>query len=401
MAAFDIPVAPPLAWFSPPESGIPTDKRITIEASGRAYGYIALKNQCHVGMPGCVKPPLGAGADYSMAHQGETLTAEGDIIKTAVIAGGTGHAPVDMATALVPQYYENMGDQLLRVRYGEDENGLWFAGALWPDVNELTVAKLRASSLSGDWRWHAAYRNAAGQMSLMGACLVNIPGFPMDKGDPAAYSYGQSYAIAASGADVNYIEGEGFLIAAALPYKATAKADTNTPWDGPEVVSHSKGRAMLRLIHAWVDPSGDPEAKSSYKLPHHLPNGEVVLRGVQAAMSRLMQANTQIPDADRQGVYNHLAKHYRQFGLEPPPLRASGESMCSEGCNCGGGTKETERTPEQLIEEMRGIVAKHDEIQAAAHAENDPVERLNTKVDQLTDVVQFMHAKNLADELSQ
>lgn len=117
----------------------------------------------------------------------------------------------------------------------------------------------------------------------------------------------------------------------ALPYVATAKADPGASWDGPAVMADCDGRAQLRKVCTWVDPEGDPDAKSSYKLPHHLPNGEVVLKGVQAAMGALLGARggVAIPDADRRAVYNHLAKHYAQFTgdddkpLTPPEFRTA------------------------------------------------------------------------------
>lgn len=192
------PIDPPKEWFEAPKEGIPTDKRITVGPDGRVFGYIALWNTCHVGMQGCTRPPKGSPSDYDYAHQGETLTAEGELIKTAVIAGGAGHAPVDMKTANVPEYYENTGMQLMRVRYGEDSNGLWFAGALWPHVEELQVAQIRASSLSGDWRWHAAWRRSGGQFDFAGACMVNIPGFPIESENGINDRNGQPYALAAS-----------------------------------------------------------------------------------------------------------------------------------------------------------------------------------------------------------
>lgn len=208
-----IPVDPPKKWFAPPAEGIPTDKRITILADGRVFGYIALWNTCHVGHPGCVKPPKGSPSGYEHAHHGETMTAEGELIPTAVIAGGTGHAPLDMKTALVPEYYENTGTQLMRVRYGEDENGLWFAGALMPDVNDLQVASIRASSISGDWRWHAVYRRGTQGMDFSGACLVNIPGFPMPSVGDVSSQAGTPYALAASATAVHIIEEEGSSVA--------------------------------------------------------------------------------------------------------------------------------------------------------------------------------------------
>ncbi len=72
-------------------------------------------------------------------------------------------------------------------------------------------------------------------------------------------------------------------------------------------------------MSTWVDTE-NADNKSAYKLPHHKAKGHaVVWRGVAAAMSRLGQ--TQIPEGDRQGVYNHLAKHYKQFGKEPPDFK--------------------------------------------------------------------------------
>lgn len=104
----------------------------------------------------------------------------------------------------------------------------------------------------------------------------------------------------------------------AIPPHETPKAPEDTEWDASEVLKQVEGREQLRLIHAWYDENADPDVKSSYKLPHHLADGRVVWRGVAAAMARLFQENTQIPDRDRRGVYAHLARHYRQFDREPP-----------------------------------------------------------------------------------
>lgn len=112
---------------------------------------------------------------------------------------------------------------------------------------------------------------------------------------------------------------------AAIPPHSTAKADEGTAWDASAQVKQIEGRAKLRMLHAWVKDGADPESKSSYKLPHHLASGQVVWRGVAAAMSRLLQAGTQIPDGDRRGVYRHLARHYGQFDKETPEFRTAEE----------------------------------------------------------------------------
>ena len=104
----------------------------------------------------------------------------------------------------------------------------------------------------------------------------------------------------------------------AIAYKATPAASEGTSWDANAQMTACKNGQDYRAICAWVDSSGDPEQRSSYKFPHHMASGEhpVVWAGVSAGMQRLMGSS--IPDGDKRGVYNHLSKHYSQFGKEPP-----------------------------------------------------------------------------------
>lgn len=105
----------------------------------------------------------------------------------------------------------------------------------------------------------------------------------------------------------------------ALPPKETPKAAEDTAWDAGEVLKDVEGAKQLRLIHAWVDPEGDPDTKNSYKLPHHLPDGRVVWNGVKAVGAVLMGARAlDIPEADMPGVRKHMAVHYAQFEKTPP-----------------------------------------------------------------------------------
>lgn len=110
---------------------------------------------------------------------------------------------------------------------------------------------------------------------------------------------------------------------AAIPPHTTAKADESLRWDGPGEVAKAEGREQLRLMHAWVDSGEDEDLKRAYKLPHHRVSGEVVWAGVAAAMARLLQASTDIPDEDREGVWRHLERHYRQFDKTPPEMRST------------------------------------------------------------------------------
>lgn len=123
----------------------------------------------------------------------------------------------------------------------------------------------------------------------------------------------------------------------AVPSHISEKLDENSPWDGTEAVNKlrkwasSDGSGDKDTIDwdkykwgfTWYD-SENKENFSSYKLPHHTVDSNNVLttvwRGVAAAMAALMGARggVDIPDSDFDRVYNHLAKHYREFDKEPP-----------------------------------------------------------------------------------
>ena len=98
----------------------------------------------------------------------------------------------------------------------------------------------------------------------------------------------------------------------------TTPKDANATWDGPgEVAAMEATASALRAKHAWVDPDGDPDAKASYKFPHHPADSTAAIRAaVNNAKARLSQAN--IPDGDRAGVLRHLNGHFpSESGTEP------------------------------------------------------------------------------------
>lgn len=85
--------------------------------------------------------------------------------------------------------------------------------------------------------------------------------------------------------------------------------------------------SQLRTVFAWVDPDGDPEAKSSYKFAHHHGvGGPANLRACLAEIAKLNGARggADLSEADRKAVYDHLAAHLRDADREPPELRDRG-----------------------------------------------------------------------------
>lgn len=80
-----------------------------------------------------------------------------------------------------------------------------------------------------------------------------------------------------------------------------------------------------RKFFAWYDEN-NPEAKSSYKFPHHtVRNGEMVLvkKALYSAMAYINGARgVKIDEQIRQEAYKHLVEHYKKdLGEEPPELK--------------------------------------------------------------------------------
>jgi len=95
----------------------------------------------------------------------------------------------------------------------------------------------------------------------------------------------------------------------AIPVHHTP-VDTESDWDGPgEVAKAENDETVLRYMHAWKDADGEPDAKGTYKFPHHEAGADTPanINGVNNALARLPQAD--IPESDRAGVERHLQAH--------------------------------------------------------------------------------------------
>lgn len=55
-------------------------------------------------------------------------------------------------------------------------------------------------------------------------------------------------------------------------------------------------------------------------LPHHAESGEAIVYYVIESMARLYCGLAGIPDAEFEGAYDHLARHYRQAKMTPPEV---------------------------------------------------------------------------------
>lgn len=116
--------------------------------------------------------------------------------------------------------------------------------------------------------------------------------------------------------------------------RSLGKAAKDRPWD-PDVA--------LKRVRAWASSDGSGEASkidwakyaqafawrdpqrrtalAGYRFLHHdVEQGHLVhhFEGTVRAMAALFSRNSALEDADRRGVWEHLAAEYRVFGEEPP-----------------------------------------------------------------------------------
>lgn len=174
LVAAAAPVEPPAAWFNRPALTGPT--AVVITKDGQMYGHLATWDSCHIAHlhNGCTPPPHSA-TGYAYFHTGAVLTAEGAQIPTGRITMNTRHAGDNLSMAATLAHYEDTGAAVADVVCGEDEWGIWVAGALRPNLTPNQIRELRAAPLSGDWR------RVAGNLELCAALAVNVAGFPIPR----------------------------------------------------------------------------------------------------------------------------------------------------------------------------------------------------------------------------
>jgi hypothetical protein len=189
IAASAAPIVPPKSWFKDPALNQPTP--LTVTDDGRVFGHIAAWQTSHIGMPGRnVKPPRSS-SQYAYFRNGVLRTDEGDIqVGQLTLAGG--HASLSASADEAIKHYDDTNSAVADVIAGEDQFGIYVAGALRPEVTPSQIRAFRASSPSGDWR------PINGRLELVAVCNVNVPGFPIARAITA--SGGVPGALVAAGA---------------------------------------------------------------------------------------------------------------------------------------------------------------------------------------------------------
>jgi hypothetical protein len=188
VAGATFPLAPPDEYFQNPNLKGPTP--LTVEDNGHIYGHIATFDIPHIGMPGKVHAPKSP-SKYAYFQTGRLRTASGADLNVGQITLAGGHAPLAADAAQAVKHYDDTASAVADVVAGEDQFGIWVAGALRSEITPEQVRALRASAPSGDWR------PINGALELVAVCQVNVPGFPVARSRVAS---GAVVALVAAGA---------------------------------------------------------------------------------------------------------------------------------------------------------------------------------------------------------
>jgi uncharacterized protein len=123
------------------------------------------------------------------------------------------------------------------------------------------------------------------------------------------------------------------MTAIKIHHTATSEAS----WDGPAAkanLNNDAEEAYYRKAFAWEDPKGDPKTKKAYKFIHHEVAsygtiGAANVKGCETGIGVLNGAmgGANIPGADRQGVWEHLAAHLKDAKVTPAELNGKGAEV--------------------------------------------------------------------------
>jgi hypothetical protein len=183
------PLHPERDWFNNPELSGPT--RLTVTDDGRVFGHIATWDTKHMANPNIVPPKSRSNYKYFNAKPLRLADNEDILVGQLTLAGG--HADLRLGANAAASHYDNTQSAVADVRAGEDEFGIWVAGAMRPTVTDAQIRAFRASDPSGDWRM------TDDGLELIAVCQVNVPGFPVARTMVAS---GVPQALVAAGADL-------------------------------------------------------------------------------------------------------------------------------------------------------------------------------------------------------
>lgn len=198
------PVVPPRGWFSrvdvpDPSRHVYLGRRPNGVPTGQTWGYVAQWGVPHAGILDreVYAPRLGPEGYRTFSSQGSVFTEEGEEVPTGVLTFGGGHASTDLGVIPALAHYDNAGSAYADVVIGEDEFGVWFAGAMRPHLTRQQIEEFGRHPVSGDWRANPGDT----ALRFVAALSVNTPGFPI-RGQAHITASGVRSLVAAGSAPI-------------------------------------------------------------------------------------------------------------------------------------------------------------------------------------------------------
>jgi hypothetical protein len=253
ITAGGFPVAPPDEWYGNPEFTGPTPMQV--DDDGRVYGHIATFDVTHIGMAGAVHAPKSK-SGYAYFMTGALKTASGKQVNVGQLTLSGGHAPLHADAGAAVKHYDDTNSAVADVAVGEDAYGIWAAGSLRPNITPEQVRVFRASPLSGDWR------PINGNLELVAACAVNVPGFPTAR---ARVAGGAILALVAAGARPLAVR-RASLTADAAVLERLDSLEARIPVAAPEVQVMSDGVAVLHATDPVTVTPGTSSASAEVEV---------------------------------------------------------------------------------------------------------------------------------------
>jgi len=315
----EVPVTPPADWFQDPKLDKPTP--LTIDEYGRIYGHIAAWNVNHIGLPRATKPPRSR-SNYAYFHTGVIRTEDGKDTPVGQLTLAGGHAPLNANAAAAAKHYDDTASAVADIHCGEDQYGIWCAGSIRPNLEEMQIRALRASAPSGDWR------PINGSLELVAICQVNVPGFPTAR---AMVAGGKMIALVAAGASyMAMMKCSGAACALSTKADMLAELSASAPnlrgrvreakralrEANLEALTASavemREKALVAAAIAELAKISEEERMKLAKKGHALPDGAYPIRDVED-LKNAIQAYGRARRSERRMVRKHIMKRARQL----------------------------------------------------------------------------------------
>lgn len=262
---------PPAAWFAAPDGS----QKELVSPEGRVSGYVAQwedvdgEPMVHAGYAanGDVQR-VPRGGSYGYFHQANVVLTldDGSRVHPGLLTTDIGHGDASASADAQVAHYDNPRAAAAAVIVGEDDTGIWMAGAVLPDVMEdsARLTRLRMMPVSGHWVPTRLNR----PMELIAVTAVPHPGFPQRT---ASDSYELAASIAAAAGfhamlvpegALERIEGKLDVLLAIL----SQDPDEETPEDAAPVEEFPEG-VDAELVRAALAVLESGDLKAAMTLP--------------------------------------------------------------------------------------------------------------------------------------